>query len=130
MKTLLSLAVLGFALSACGGSDADPYEEALMRAEAKEAEARALAADTPCNGAAQCANLTLLTTRVSCPNYVYKPYSLVAPQAGAASAAAAEQRTLAAQANAMAPGSGTACPAIITTPPTLSCQQSRCLAAG
>jgi hypothetical protein len=88
---LLPLVAL-IAVVACGGSSGPPIEEA----NAKEAEAIALASPTPCASDNQCGMLVFLPPvgGCGCPsNYV--AYSLMAPSAPAASVAAAEQRELA-----------------------------------
>jgi hypothetical protein len=70
--------------------------------------------------------LSYLQPSTPCPNYLYQPYSRAAPTAGAASAAAAEQRVLASQANALAPPSNIACPAAVNPEPLLACTAGRC----
>lgn len=87
----LSIVAL-ISLVACGGSSGPPIAEA----NAKQAEAIALASATPCATASQCGVLTFMPPvgGCGCPSG-YVAYSLVAPSAQAASAAAAEQNALA-----------------------------------
>ena len=131
LKRLLPLACLSLLVACGGGSGADDsaHQRAVALAVAKEAEARSLGADSPCERVQQCGSLSFLQPVTPCPNYLYQPYSLVAPTAGAASAAAAEQRTLASQANALAPPSNIACPAVVNPVPLLACTAGRCRAA-
>lgn len=88
---LLSIVAL-MSLVACGGSSGPPIAEA----NAKQAEAIALASATPCATASQCGVLTFAPPvgGCGCPS-AYLAYSLVAPSAQAASAAAAQQNALA-----------------------------------
>ena len=114
-------------LVGCGGESApDRYQQAVDDANAKEAEARALAPNGPCTEVSQCAALTFLSPQGSCPGYYYKPYSLVSSTASAASAAAAAQRELGAKAASLAPTSNVACAAVINPPPNLACLSSLC----
>lgn len=123
-----SLVLLLPLLAACGGGgESDAFRAAADRADAKEAQARSLALDSPCSSTAQCGHLVLQKYQ-GCADPVYKPYSLVSPSAAAASAAAAEQRELAAQAARLAPPSDTVCIAMVPRPPTLICQASTCQA--
>lgn len=87
---LLPLAAL-ISLVACGGSSTPPVDEA----NAKEAEARSLASPTPCISDNQCGALSFHSAVGSCSCGPFLAYSLVAPNAQAASAAAAQQRTYA-----------------------------------
>lgn len=114
------------ALSSCGGGGDNGFNEAVARADAKEAQARALAAESPCSSVAQCGNLAFQSTAGGCGAVSYKPYSLVAPSAAAASAAAAEQRELAGRASQLAPPSNIVCPAVIQPAPALACRASVC----
>lgn len=124
----------GLSLLACGegagsSSAAEEHQRAVARANAEEAEARALGSDLPCEQVQQCANLSSLQLGTRCSNYLYQPYCLAAPTAVAAvaaSAAAAEQRALASQANALAPPSNMACPAAVNPQPLLDGTAGRC----
>ena len=88
---LLSI-VAFFSLAACGGSSGPPIDEA----NAREAEAVLLASATPCTSASQCGLLKFMPPVGGCGCASgYVAYSLVAPSAHAASAAAAEQNALA-----------------------------------
>ena len=120
-------------LVACGGgggdSASDDYQMALQQANAKEAEAIALAPASPCSQAPQCANLTFTHLSGSCASPSYHPYSLISPTAAAASAAAADEQALAEHALAIAPPPYTPCPLAVTLPPTLACVANTCQAA-
>ena len=124
MKTGI-LALLPLLVAACGGSDS-PYEEAVARADKKEAEARALAVASPCADVSQCAYLPLLSPRVPCPYWSYKAYSLVSPTSGAASAAAAEHHALVEEALRVAPNTGISCIPEGPVPPPLTCTANAC----
>ena len=114
------------ALAACGGSDSDPYQEAVSAANKKEAEARAAGVTSPCADASQCGVLTFQSPTPTCVNWNYKTYSLASPTAAAASAAAQEQNVLARQALVLAPPSNIACPAVVPAVPVLTCVASTC----
>jgi len=124
----LACGLLLLTLAACGGGGSNGFDEAVAKADAKQAEAQTLAADSPCSSAAQCSSLAFLSPTAVCSTYSYKPYSLVATSASAASAAAAEQRDLANQAIRLGPNSGVACVAIVNPPPALACRASACQA--
>jgi len=113
-------------LAACGGSDSDPYEEAVAAANKKEAEARAAGATSPCSDVSQCGVLTFQSPSHICVNWTYKPYSLVSSNAAAASAAAQEQNVLPRQALVLAPPSNIFCPAVVPPVPVLTCVASTC----
>jgi hypothetical protein len=87
---LLSIVAL-ISLAACGGSSTPPIDEA----NAKEAEARALASATPCATDNQCGMLQFISPTADCSCTAPLAYSLVAPSAQAASAAAAQQHEIA-----------------------------------
>jgi hypothetical protein len=130
---LLSCLALASTLAGCGGgsgsdSDAAAYQQAVDLANAKEAEARALAVEGPCAQVSECGTVAFLSPVQPCANWTYKPYSLVSATAVAASAAAAEQRKLAGQAGSLAPPPNTACAAMIAEPPSLSCTAEKCRA--
>ena len=114
------------ALVACGGSDSDPYREAVSAANKKEAEARAAGVTSPCANTSQCGVLTFQSPTPTCLNWSYKPYSLVSPTAAAASAAAQEQNVLTRQALVLAPASNIACPAVVPPVPDLTCVANTC----
>ena len=114
------------ALAACGGSDSDPYQEAVSAANKKEAEARVAGVTSPCADTSQCGVLTFQSPTPTCANWSYKPYSLVSPTAAAASAAAQEQNVLARQALILAPPSNIGCPAVVPPVPVLTCAASTC----
>ena len=127
---LIALALA--ALASCGGdssNSSDDYQAALDAADAKRAEAIALAPASPCSAVQQCGNLTFVQAEGHCSSTDYRPYSLVSPTADAASAAAAEERALAAHAVAIAPPPPTACTAVVTLPPALACAANTCQAA-
>src|SRR4051812_45265729 len=80
-------------LAGCGGSsDSAVYQQAVDLANAKESEARSLAADNPCDQLSQCGTVAFVAPTGACPALSYKPYSLVSATAVAASAAAAQQQ--------------------------------------
>jgi hypothetical protein len=130
MRFLLTVLIAAL-LAGCGGGsdDASAYERAVDLANAKEAEARALAVDTPCNDGSQCGTVAFTVPTDPCGMWIYKPYSLVSPTAAAAKQAADEQRELAAHARELGPLQGIACIAIFKLPPALTCVASKCLAA-
>jgi hypothetical protein len=125
-----SLALTIAATTSCGGTDDNGYKDALAAAEAKTAEARSLAATSPCSDANQCGLLQMHEWLGPCPNYFYEPYSLVASGATAASAAAAAQIPLAIKAASLGPSLPIACAALVTTPPRLQCVASTCSTTG
>jgi hypothetical protein len=127
----LSVLLLGLAsLASCGGdSGSDDYQMAVDQASAKKAEAVALAPASPCNAVAQCANLAFVVPNGHCFAATYQPYSLASPTASAASAAAAEQRTLGQHAVSVAPPPAMSCTAAIAAPPALACVANTCQAA-
>lgn len=124
--------VLAFALASlasCGGdSGSDDYQMALDQANAKQAEAISLAPASPCNAVQQCANLSLIQPEGHCSAVSYRPYSLASPTASAASTAAADERSLAYHAIAIAPPPMTACAAMVVQPPGLACVSNTCQA--
>lgn len=130
MPTVRPLAafVVPLALVACGGSsDAERADDAIARANAKEAQARAAGVVSPCASAAQCGSLVFLNPNPSvCGTLTFKTYSTVSASAAAASAAASEQVVLALQARALAADSTVACPAVVETPPALACSANAC----
>ncbi|MBI3349025.1 MAG: hypothetical protein HY020_17670 [Burkholderiales bacterium] len=125
LTRFITLALFG-ALAACGGGGSDRYQEAIDAANKKEAEARAAGVTSPCATVSQCGVLTFQSPMPSCSNWSYKPYSIASPSAAAASAAAAEQNVLARQALALAPASGTVCPAVVPPVPVLTCVANTC----
>jgi len=127
VKLALSVAAL-ISLAACGGGSASSeYQQAVDLANAKETEARALAVETPCSDASQCGTVAFLDPVKVCPFFTYKPYSLVSPSAQAASAAAAQQQSLADEAHRLDPASSvTSCPPPLQNPPPIACVASKC----
>jgi hypothetical protein len=124
------LALASIALASCGGgSGSDEYQMTLQQANAKEAEAIALAPPSPCSQVQQCANLALTQASGHCTGASYRPYSLVSPTAEAASAAAAQERALAVHAVEIAPPPITACTTLVSQPPSLACVANTCQAA-
>lgn len=123
------LALMALSLASCGGdSGSDDYQMAIDQANAKQAEAISLAPASPCNAVQQCASLQLVAPEGHCGSPYYRPYSLVSPTADAASAAAANERTLAIHAISLAPPPVVACTAAIIAPPTLGCVANTCQA--
>lgn len=122
---------LGLAsLASCGGgsSSADDYQQALDQANAAQAQAVTLAVASPCNATQQCGVLKLTEPAGHCAAASYRPYSLVSPTADAASAAAAEERTLAARAVSLSSPT-TACSQLVVVPPSAVCVANTCQAA-
>ena len=126
-STLLALVALS--LAACGGdSGSDDYQMAVQQADAKQAEALSLAPASPCDAVQQCANLQVVSAHGNCGTPSYHPYSLVSSTADAASAAAADERSLALRAISLSPPPVVACTAAIVAPPTLACASNTCQA--
>ena len=112
-------------LASCGGdSTNDEYQQALDQENAAQAQAISLAASSPCNAAAQCGVLTLSLASDRCEVPQYHVYSLVSPTADAASAAAANERSLADRVVSLGPPS--ACIDAIQLPPTPACVANTC----
>ena len=111
-----------------GGSDTAAYQQAIDAAVAKEAQARLLAVDTPCDQASQCGTVSFTDPRNQCGLLVYKPYSLISPTAAAAKAASDQQLEMAANARKLSPQPLVACPALFVMPPVLACVASKCIA--
>jgi ABC-type phosphate/phosphonate transport system substrate-binding protein len=124
------LALALASLASCGGDSAtsDDYQAALAAADARRAEALALAPASPCDAVQQCANLALVRADGHCGSTDYHPYSIASPTAAAASAAAADERTLAEHAVAIAPPPPTVCTTLVTAPPDLACVANVCQA--
>ena len=124
----ITLGALALAsLASCGGdSTDDEYQQAVAQETAAQAQAVALAASSPCNAAAQCGVLTLELASGRCETPDYHVYSLVSPTADAASAAAANERSIADRVESLGPPS--ACAAIIQLPPTPACSANACVA--
>src|ERR1035437_2738976 len=104
VKILLTFSLLA-ALGGCGGggSDVTPYQQAIDLANAKEAEARLLAVDTPCDQASQCGLVSFTDPAKQCVFPAFKAYSLVSPTAAAAKLASDQQLLLAEQARELSP---------------------------
>ncbi len=111
-----------------GGLDTAAYQQAIDAAVAKEAEARLLAVDAPCDQASQCGTVSFTDPRNLCGFLVYKPYSLISPTAAAAKAASDQQLEMAANARKLSPQPLVACPALFVMPPVLACVASKCQA--
>jgi hypothetical protein len=128
MTKIAVLALALMALASCGGdSGSDDYQAALDQANAAQAQAVALAVTTPCNAVQQCGVLTLTVAAGRCAFPDYHVYSLVSATAGAASDAAANERTLAQRAVSLSPP--TACVTAIEAPPGVACVANTCQAA-
>jgi hypothetical protein len=124
IKTLLLVLALA-SLASCGGdSSTDDYQLAVDQANAAQAQAVSLAAASPCNAATQCGILALASPSGRCTVPNYRAYSLVSPTADAASAAAADERTLAQRAASLSPP--TACSQAIQVPPSAVCVANTC----
>ena len=122
----ITLMMVGLTGCGGGGSDLSAYLRAVGLAEAKEAEARQLAVDTPCDQASQCGTVSFIDPKALCPMPIYVPYSLVSPTAAAAKTAADQQRELAAQARALSQQPPVACIALFILPPSSVCVASKC----
>ena len=123
----LALASLA-SLASCGGdSTNDEYQQALAEENAAQAQAVSLAASSPCNAPTQCGVLTLSIASDRCEVPQYLVYSLVSPTADAASAAAANERSIADRVVTL--GQPSACVASIPVPPTPACSANACVAA-
>lgn len=126
-RTLLAVSLLTLA-SCGGGDDSARYQQLVEQAAAKEAEARSLGVDTPCQQTSQCGLLTFLEP-AACLVSTYKVYSTVSPTAQAARVAADEQLVLAQQAIALRSQDPVPCPLLIAVPPTPVCVANQCQAA-
>ena len=127
---LVCWALFATLLQSCGGNDDTTVaRQALIdAADAKEAEARRLAVDTPCSQTTHCALLGFGSPASQCPDSKYAIYSTISTTAAAASAAAADQVSLSRQAQALYSGPVVACPAAVAVLPTLACVASQCQA--
>jgi hypothetical protein len=117
-------------LVGCGGGDSfdtATYQNAVGAAVTKEAEARALAVDTPCETILQCGVVVFTDPKDQCAMPVYKPYSVVSATAAAGKTASDQQLALAAHARELSPQPLFACPALASVPPVLACVASRCI---
>ena len=126
-RTLLVISFLTIA-SCGGGDDSARYQQLVEQAAAKEAEARSLGVDTPCQQTSQCGLLTFQEP-AACLVSTYKIYSTISPTAQAARVAADEQLVLAQQAMALRSQNPAPCPLLIPVPPTPSCVANQCQAA-
>lgn len=126
-RTLLAVSLLTLA-SCGGGDDSARYQQLVEQAAAKEAEARLLGVDTPCQQTSQCGLLTFLEP-AACLVSTYKVYSTVSPTAQAARVAADEQLVLAQQAIALRSQNPIPCPLLMAVPPTPVCVANQCQAA-
>lgn len=127
-------------LSACGGGGQSPEEERRARQEelriqavAKEAEARALGSDTPCEANNQCAYLLFSDEKELCDSEYtqedLKIYSKIAPTVFQAEQASLAQRALVSEVRRIQ-DPPVACLAVIYTPPPPPvCIANRCVEA-
>ncbi|GEM_PF-6007467 len=127
MKTLFGVLGLVVSLSGCGGGGSSVSQIDQLRAQAlaKEAEAITLGVDQPCVIDNMCDGLRFANTDTSCSAPPVKAYSLLGPKVKEAEAAAAEQRSLAAQVIALLPPANPPCPVLAA--PTFSCTAQRCV---
>ena len=128
MRTVLPAFGFVWVLASCGGGGTSmPSEVDLLRdqALAKETEARALAVDQPCQTDSECGGLEFGSTDTSCLQVKPQAYSRVAPTAGQAETAAAQQRSIASQIMSMLPS--TVCPLISAAPPIAACESNKCV---
>lgn len=117
-------------LAGCGGGDGSEsaaYQQVVGAAVAKEAQARLLAAEVPCDQTSQCGVVFFTDPKNQCATPVYKPYSLVSVTAAAAKAVSDQQLALAAHARELSPQPLVACPDYFSLPPVLACVESRCI---
>lgn len=118
--------MFALAVGACGGgSDAEPsYAELSLAPRQLEAEARALASDTPCQADANCSALVFVGV---CFNE-YAPLSLSSPHADRAVSLANEQRRLmeVAMRAPDSPRQVTSCAAPPPDRPAALCVQAQC----
>lgn len=130
-RTMLVTLAAGLLVLACGGgSDSSRQLDSLRsQAAAKQAEATALAVDTPCSANGQCAGLIFGATTHECGAQPQIPYLLSAPSSAQAASAAEQQRAIASQVQALLPADGLACPAVTTPQPTVTCVAFRCVQA-
>lgn len=129
MRCSYSMALI-LLLAACGGSDPpvdSRFDELREQSEAKEAEARAAAEDTPCEEDSQCSVLSFQPVTGACSPWTYKGYLVGAPTAAQAERLAAEQRALAGQASHFLPPSDIVCSAGIFPPAAPACLAGRCV---
>lgn len=126
----LSIFFAAALLAGCGGGDnfdTAAYQNAVGAAVTKEAEARTLGVDTPCNSVLQCGTLVFTDPKNQCAMPVYQPYSLASATAAAAKLASDQQLALAAHARELSSQPLIPCPAYIGLPPVLACVASRCI---
>jgi hypothetical protein len=123
---LSCLFAIVMALAGCGGDSGQDAQSLVDQAAAKQAEAASLGVPTPCDQAQQCGLLTFQTPSGQCLAASYQAYSLVSPSADAASAAAAQEVSLATRAAQASPP--TVCTQALVRPPTLSCVANTCVA--
>jgi len=130
-RRYVATATLLAALTGCGGGgfDLTAYLHAVALADAKEAEARLLAMDTPCVQVSQCGTVGFTDPRDPCGMWSFKPYSLVSSTAAVAKAASDQQRELAARARELSAQPNVACLMLVKIPPELACAASTCVAA-
>jgi len=132
-SVLVAALTCALAISACGGGYDAEAERQLqitqLRAQAnvQEAKAKQLGLDTPCANDRQCLALAFKPMSSPCAFTTFFAYSSLTPGATQAEAAADSQRSLAAQANALAYPQAV-CAAIAVQKPELSCNAaSRCV---
>jgi hypothetical protein len=133
---LFALFVAILCVVSCGGSSdnaKDPriaeIQRAIEAANAKEAEARTLGVDIPCDQVQQCSNLIFLNPS-NCSNQYYKAYSLISNTATEAKAAADQQNILASYAQGLnPPRPDNPCLRGYPFEPKLACVVNKCLVA-
>lgn len=136
-----ALLIVLASLSACGGGGGhSPEEERRAKQEelrgqavAKEAEARALGVDTPCEANNQCAYLLFSDEKKLCDSEYtqddLKIYSKIAPTALQAEEASLAQRTLVNEARSIQDPPVPCLAVIYTPPPPPVCIANRCVEA-
>ncbi len=131
----MAICLLLSSATACGGAStiersSMPVDLLRQQAMDRKAEAIALADVSSCARESQCAVLTFESPDPGCTQFTknsYKAYLLTSPTVHEAEAAAAGQRSLAAQTRKRQPPLPHPCPAITVIPPVAVCIASRCV---
>jgi hypothetical protein len=125
-RTIL-LPLLFMLLASCGGSsEPSEYELAVQAAAAKEAEARALATDTPCAAHSQCTEISFLRTDTPCREYSWIAHSWASDAGYLPVAAANQQFMLAVEARRLVPPYDAPCTGTPSPVITAVCVANRC----
>jgi len=125
-RTILP-SLLFMLLTSCGGSnEPSEYELAVQAADAKEAEARALATDTPCATDSQCTAISFLRTDTPCREYSWIAHSWASEAGYLPVAAANQQFMLAVEARRLVPPFDAPCTGTPSPVITAVCVANRC----